>query len=109
MIAQAWNSLARSFKGGERRYDALSRFISSSDWFGTKSNAGTVVTAKTALENSSVWKGLSLISGDVSTMPLIMYRRTEEGKENKRSKRSYNDWMGRERERASPAHTTFVI
>jgi len=81
MIAQAWNSLARSFKGGERRYDALSRFISSSDWFGTKSNAGTVVTAKTALENSSVWKGLSLISGDVSTMPLIMYRRTEEGKE----------------------------
>lgn len=48
---------------------------------GNRARSGQYVTVKKSLGHSPVWKAVNLISGDVSTMPLILYRRLERGKE----------------------------
>lgn len=44
---------------------------------GTTSEAGLSVTHSTALQLAPVWQAVSLISGDIASMPLNLYRRLE--------------------------------
>lgn len=48
---------------------------------GERSDAGINVTRDTALTYSPVWRAVSLISGDVAKLPLVVYRREGPGKE----------------------------
>lgn len=48
---------------------------------GNRSRSGQYVTVPKSLGHSPVWKAVNLISGDIATMPLILYRRLERGKE----------------------------
>lgn len=45
------------------------------------SSAGVPVTETTALRSSAVWACVTLLSGDLASVPLILYRRLERGKE----------------------------
>lgn len=45
---------------------------------GTESDAGVKVNPKTALSLGAVWQPVSMISGDVSKLPLDLYRRKDE-------------------------------
>ncbi len=54
------------------------------DWLiealgGGTSSSGIVVNAETALEYAPVFRGVSLISGDVAKLPLIVYERGKNG------------------------------
>lgn len=44
---------------------------------GTQSEAGVVVTHETALSLAAVWQAVSLISGDVASLPFHVYKRLE--------------------------------
>ena len=46
---------------------------------GGSSLAGVSVTEHTALRNSAVWAAVGLISDDVSSLPLMLYKRLENG------------------------------
>lgn len=46
---------------------------------GGGSLAGVSVTEHTALRNSAVWAAVGLISDDVSSLPLMLYKRTDNG------------------------------
>ena len=46
---------------------------------GGSSLAGVSVTEHTALRNSAVWAAVGLISDDVSSLPLMLYKRTDNG------------------------------
>ncbi|QHA85549.1 phage portal protein [Serratia rhizosphaerae] len=48
------------------------------EWFGT-SSSGKVVTADKAMQLSAVWACIRLLSESVSTLPLKVYRREEDG------------------------------
>ncbi|WP_281390043.1 phage portal protein [Azospirillum tabaci] len=48
---------------------------------GSGSTAGPVVNAETAMRVTSVWRSISLVSGTISTAPLMLYRRVGNGKE----------------------------
>lgn len=50
-------------------------------WGGGKSAAGIRVNKETALTYSPVWRAVSLISRDVSKLPVFVYRREGAGKE----------------------------
>lgn len=52
---------------------------------GSLANSGINVSASTALSQSSVWSAVDIISGDVSALPLALYRRLDRGKEKERS------------------------
>jgi len=47
---------------------------------GTESTSGVRVNQKSALGYSPWWKGVSLISGDVAKLPLMVHKREGEGK-----------------------------
>lgn len=50
------------------------------EWFGGGSTAaGVTVTPETAMRMSSVWRCVTLISGAIMSLPLRVYRRTENG------------------------------
>lgn len=50
------------------------------EWFGGGSKgAGVTVTPETAMRMSSVWRCVTLISGAIMSLPLRIYRRTENG------------------------------
>lgn len=48
--------------------------------YGSKTRSGVAVTTETALTHSPVWQATRVISGDVATLPLHLYRRLEQGK-----------------------------
>ena len=52
------------------------------DWIGGRdTSSGVSVTTNSALNYSSFFQGVNLISGDVSRIPLVLYRREDGGKE----------------------------
>jgi HK97 family phage portal protein len=55
--------------------------VPSSALLGPVSLSGEPVTAARAVSLSAVWACVSLISGSISSMPCILYRRTDEGRE----------------------------
>src|SRR4051812_4977654 len=48
-------------------------------WGGTSVASGVSVTEHTALTNSAVWAATSLIADDVSSLPLMLYKRLPTG------------------------------
>lgn len=44
-------------------------------WGGGETDAGVNVNRKTAIGYPPLWRGINLISGDVATMPLVVYER----------------------------------
>jgi HK97 family phage portal protein len=46
---------------------------------GARTDAGVTVTEATALTYAPVWQAVSLIAGDVGSLPLIFYKRLENG------------------------------
>ncbi len=53
-----------------------------SEWFaGPKSTAGVAVTPENSLELTAVWAAVRMISSTIATLPLPVYRRTNDGKE----------------------------
>lgn len=49
------------------------------DVYGWQSDSGVNVTPKTALTYAPVWQAVSMISGDVARLPLMVYRRRWQG------------------------------
>ena len=47
---------------------------------GKPTGAGVTVTERTALDYSPIWAAVQRISGDVGSLPLVLYRRTDGGK-----------------------------
>ncbi len=48
---------------------------------GGQTSTGVSVSEYTALNYSAVWSAVNLIAGDVASLPLVLYRRKENGKE----------------------------
>lgn len=48
---------------------------------GSRNDAGVSFTDERAMQNMSLWSGVRLVSETVGTLPLHMYRRTEDGRE----------------------------
>lgn len=72
------------------------------DWLrgGTESDSGLTVNYKTALTYSTIWHAVNVIAGDLGQLPLVLYRRTAEGREPVDDHPSYhllrhrpNPWM----------------
>lgn len=69
--------------GAEARYgtkDAESWLDVAESWGGGKSQSGVVVSKRQAIGYSNVWRAVSLIAGDVAKVPLMVYRRTNDGR-----------------------------
>lgn len=63
----------------ERREATPSKLLF--EWLGPKTASGVHVTEEKALALPAVWAAVNRISSTVASLPLIVYRRTEEGKE----------------------------
>lgn len=86
------------FVGGERRNlnNPRTPLSAPADWLfdglgGRKSATGVSVTPENALEVSSIWAAVRMISSTIATLPLPVYRHTNEGKERDKSHPSY--WL----------------
>src|SRR5690606_16439726 len=56
----------------------------------TPSATGVVVNETTALRASAVWACITLLSGDLASVPLLLYRRRDGGKERAESHPLYS-------------------
>lgn len=50
-------------------------------WAGSAASAGVSISEQSALNYSAVWAAVSIISSDVASLPLILYKRAGRGKE----------------------------
>jgi HK97 family phage portal protein len=75
-LARAWQSVRSMWLGSYNIKDPLSGFMPSQ-----KSLSGVTVNEQTALNYSAVWAAIQCISGDVGSIPLVLYRRVDGGKE----------------------------
>ena len=71
----------RGWWRGEQRKAWSFRDPALSSFFGgSESEAGVVVTEDTALQSSAVWAATRVISEGVASLPLVLYRRSGEGR-----------------------------
>jgi len=71
----------RGWWRGEQRKAWSFRDPALSSFFGgSESEAGVIVTEDTALQSSAVWAATRVISEGVASLPLVLYRRSGEGR-----------------------------
>lgn len=74
-------------------------------WGGGPSSSGISVNAESALTYSPVWRAANLLSRDVAKLPLVVYRRRNEGKERAPKHKAYFPL----KYKANPEMTSFQL
>jgi HK97 family phage portal protein len=82
--------LGRALRGTERRSSGL---LTPPSWLteslgGSASYSGRSVTPESSLQLVAVWSAVNLLAGAVGSMPLVVYKRLEQGRE-----RATGHWM----------------
>jgi HK97 family phage portal protein len=83
-LARAWGALRSYWRGPYNLRDPLTGIFSE-----PSVSSGVSVNEQTALNYSAVWAAVQRISGDVGSLPLVLYRRVGDGKEPLRDHPTY--------------------
>jgi HK97 family phage portal protein len=83
-LARAWGALRSYWRGPYNLRDPLTGIFSE-----PSVSSGVSVNEQTALNYSAVWAAVQRISGDVGSLPLVLYKRVGDGKEPLRDHPTY--------------------
>jgi HK97 family phage portal protein len=83
-LARAWGALRSYWRGPYNLRDPLTGIFSE-----PSVSSGVSVNEQTALTYSAVWAAVQRISGDVGSLPLVLYKRVGDGKEPLRDHPTY--------------------
>lgn len=73
--------LARISEKRADKQSYIQAFLAGDDWPGSMTSSGVYVSEESSLQISTVYKCVDLISKSLATVPLHIYKRTENGKE----------------------------